>query len=275
MIWWVWVAVAAVLVLLRVVNRFVRLGMLVWSIAWLAGCEMILRFGFATPIPASVYKIYMLIALGAVALYVTSDAERLDSFRRPVMAFLTERRFTVPLAVLALAIPVLVAWSIYRNVTRPPTPPNFGRTVHPAPPEEIQVHDADYDLILMDNPYRRLEDSDPEAFAEHVARGREVYYANCFYCHGDLMQGEGMFAHGLNPIPTNFQDAGTIAQLQESFLFWRIATGGPGLPQESGPWDSAMPAWEKFLDEEEMWDVVLFLYEFTGTRPRARHEELH
>ena len=31
-----------------------------------------------------------------------------------------------------------------------------------------------------------------------MAEGREVYYANCFYCHGDLMQGEGMFAHGLN-----------------------------------------------------------------------------
>ena len=28
-----------------------------------------------------------------------------------------------------------------------------------------------------------------------------------------------------------------------------------------------MPAWEKFLKEEEMWDVILFLYDFTGQRP--------
>jgi hypothetical protein len=34
-----------------------------------------------------------------------------------------------------------------------------------------------------------------------------------------------------------------------------------------------MPAWEKFLKEEEMWEAILFLYDFTGQRPRAREEE--
>ena len=89
------------------------------------------------------------------------------------------------------------------------------------------------------------------------------------------MAGDGMYAHGLNPIPTNFTDPGTIPQLQESFLFWRIAKGGPGLPGEGGPWDSAMPAWEKFLTEEEIWDVILFLYDHTGFRPRAAGEGVH
>ena len=31
-----------------------------------------------------------------------------------------------------------------------------------------------------------------------------------------------------------------------------------------------MPAWEKFLKEEEMWEAILFLYDFTGQKPRAR-----
>ena len=52
--------------------------------------------------------------------------------------------------------------------------------------------------------------------------------------------------------------------LRETFLFWRISKGGPGLPEEGGPWDTAMPAWEKFLKEEEIWDAILFLYDFTG-----------
>ena len=39
------------------------------------------------------------------------------------------------------------------------------------------------------------------------------------------------------------------------------------MPEEGAPWDTAMPAWEKFLKEEEMWDVILFLYDFTGERP--------
>jgi hypothetical protein len=86
------------------------------------------------------------------------------------------------------------------------------------------------------------------------------------------MGGNGMFVHGLDPIPTNFADGDTIANLRETFLFWRAAKGGPGLPEEGMPWDSAMPAWEKLLKEDEIWDVILFLYDFTGERPRAREE---
>ena len=88
------------------------------------------------------------------------------------------------------------------------------------------------------------------------------------------MTGNGMFVHGLDPIPTNFADQGAIAMLRDSFLFWRIAKGGPGLPEEAAPWDTAMPAWEKFLKEEEIWEVVLFLYDFTEQKPRAK-EEVH
>jgi hypothetical protein len=33
-----------------------------------------------------------------------------------------------------------------------------------------------------------------------------------------------------------------------------------------------MPAWEKILKEDEIWEVVLFLYDFTGQKPRAKEE---
>ncbi len=71
------------------------------------------------------------------------------------------------------------------------------------------------------------------------------------------------------------QDPLIIPILQEGFLFWRIAKGAPGLPEEGGPWDSAMPAWESFLSEEEMWNVITFLTEFTGYPPRSLHEVAH
>ena len=126
-----------------------------------------------------------------------------------------------------------------------------------------------------DNPYRELETSNPAEFAESGwPTAAQIYYQNCFYCHGDLMGGAGMFAHALNPIPTNFQDPGTIAMLREAFLFWRIAKGAPGMPEEGGPWQSAMPAWENFLSEEEMWNVILFLYDFTGYKPAGRGDAL-
>jgi mono/diheme cytochrome c family protein len=142
--------------------------------------------------------------------------------------------------------------------------------VHPAPPNQITVHDKPFDLTNLSNPNRELERSNPALFQQKVANGKHVYYSNCFFCHGDLMRGDGMYAHALNPIPTNFQDPGTIAQLQESYLFWRVSKGGPGLPDEAGPWMSAMPQWDQFLDEEQIWDAILFLYDFTGNRPRAR-----
>jgi mono/diheme cytochrome c family protein len=163
-----------------------------------------------------------------------------------------------------------VAFAVYREMNIKLEAPAFGRTIHPAPPDKITVHQTSYDLVTLDNPYRPLQTSDPEAFGSHLASGRRVYYQNCVYCHGDALRGDGMYSRGLNPIPTNFADAGAIALLQESFLFWRISKGGPGLPEEGGPWDTAMPAWEKFLTEEEIWDVVLFLYDFSGQRPRAR-----
>jgi hypothetical protein len=30
-----------------------------------------------------------------------------------------------------------------------------------------------------------------------------------------------------------------------------------------------MPVWQNFLNEEEIWKVILFLYDYTGHRPRA------
>ncbi|HKZ75863.1 MAG TPA: c-type cytochrome, partial [Actinomycetota bacterium] len=82
------------------------------------------------------------------------------------------------------------------------------------------------------------------------------------------LDGGGHFAHGFNPAPANFVDPGTIAQLSEGYLFWRIAKGGPGLPKESAPWNSAMPAWEDRLTEEEIWQVIYYLYATTGVPPR-------
>src|SRR5881397_2623766 len=102
----------------------------------------------------------------------------------------------------------------------------------------------------------------------------KTYIRNCVYCHGDNLDGKGHFAYGFNPPPANFQDPGTIAMLQEAFLFWRISKGGPGLPKESTPWNSVMPAWEDRLTEEQTWQVIMYLYDATGQQPR-RWEEAH
>ena len=277
-----WVFAFAALVLLAAwlgsryappLRRF-RPGPLAWLLLWLAALWAVLTYGFVVPVPESVIKIYLGIVVLALLAFVSSDGERLERTTRPLVAFMTERRFLPYLVALVVAVPALVAANLYFAITAPAGEPGYGRTLHPEPPDQIMVHDRPVNLVTADSPYRHLEREDPEEFARHLANGRRVYYENCVYCHGDLMRGDGMYAEFLNPIPTNFTSTGTIEQLQESFLFWRIAKGGPGMPPSGGPWDSAMPAWEQFLTEEEMWDVVLFLYDFTDRRPRARHETI-
>ena len=267
-----WPVVLAIVVLF-VLLRLRRARSFAWALAVFASIYAFVRFGFVTPIPFSVVVIYMFITTLALTAYVSSSAVRRVEFLAPLVALVNEQRLGPLLAGVLVLLPALAAAGAYFGGQEKLEAPAFGRTVHPAPPDTIPFGDKTIDLTRGHNPFRELETQDPAAFRAHVENGRKTYYRNCHFCHGDAMAGDGMFAHGLNPIPTNFTDSGTIAQLQENFLFWRISKGGPGLPAEGGPWDSAMPAWEKFLKEEEIWEVILFLYDHTGQRPRAAGEE--
>lgn len=261
--------IAALAAIQLVGTRFVKLNRLAWMAIWWVALYLALSFGIDPPLPTSIIALFMAILTLALIAYLSADSEELEAARHTIVSFMTEKRYTVPLLIVVVALPLLVAFKVYSDMTKPPQPPNTSRTIHPPPPPSINFKGTTIDLATGNNPYRGLEDSDPAAFAQHLDNGRRIYFENCFYCHGDNMQGRGMFAHGYNPIPANFNDPTTIAMLQESYLFWRIAKGAPGLPNESTPWASAMPAWETFLTEEEIWDVILYLYEFTGYEPRA------
>jgi mono/diheme cytochrome c family protein len=215
-------------------------------------------------VPASVVLQYMLTVLVGVLIYVSDNEERWTQFREPLHAVLVEQRLKPVRWSLLTLVPALVAWVAYGQVaTRVEAPPSL-RSIHPAPPTEITFRGKAMTLAGLENPLRATRDS----FAAYVALGRDVYNRNCLACHGDHLDGQGHFAAAFNPLPANFQDNGTIAQLTESFVFWRIAKGGPGLPREGAPWNSAMPKWEDFLTEREIWAVILFLYEQTGWEPR-------
>ncbi len=261
-------ALAAVFALLY----FRRASLLLWAVAWWIGIYVFLRFGFTIPIPSSVIALYMGIVTIAILAYVSSSEERREEVAGPLIRLMTDKRYTRLLVAAVILIPTLAAANVYVQMNVPLEPPFFPRTIHPASPAEITVHDKAINLDAGDNPFRQLETSNPAEFRKHVENGRQVYYRNCVFCHGDNVAGNGMFVHGLDPIPTNFADGQTLANLRETFLFWRIAKGGPGLPEEGAPWETAMPAWEKFLKEDEIWEVILFLYDFTGERPRAREE---
>jgi len=265
-------AVVLPIVALMVLLRLMRAGSLLWIAFFWIGMYVALLYGFVTPIPDSAVHIYLSITALALFAYATSSRERLRGTIEPLLRFAGDSRYVLPLAVVALAIPGLVAWSIYQSSFQPIQPPFFGRTVHPSPPAEISSHGQKIDLIHGESPFRGLEKTDAKAFREHVENGRRIYYSNCFFCHGDALGGDGMYAHAVNPVPANFQDSGVLPNFQETFFFWRIAKGGPGMPDEGAPGDSVMPEWERFLTNDEIWDVILFLYADTGYRPRTFEE---
>jgi mono/diheme cytochrome c family protein len=224
----------------------------------------VLRFGIKPPAPWSVLTLYMTIIFLAVMVFVSSDSDSWRNFIRPIWSTLVDRDKRLLRIVLLVALPVLLGYYAYTQAAAKPQAPPELRAVHPAPPASIQFRGKEINISGFDNPLRK----DQAKMAEHVAKGGEIYIRNCMYCHGDNLDGQGHFAKGFNPPPANFQDPGTIAMLQEAYLFWRIAKGGPGLPKESTPWNSVMPAWEDRLTEEQTWQVIMYLYAATNQQPR-------
>lgn len=229
-------------------------------IVWI-GIYLFLKLFIKPPLPSSLIFMYMSLTSVGLLIYVSIYEDMLQGFKGPITDFLRGDSLRAgpwwaARWVLLVTLPVYVGYQVYQRVTPRFEPPITSRVIHPAPPPEV---------MGLVNPLRQQ----PDKLAEYIADGARVYFSNCVYCHGDHFDGKGLFAHGFNPTPANFADPGTIAQLQESFVFWRVSTGGPGLPDESTPWDSAMPRWETMLSEEDRWKAVLFIYDATGWAPRT------
>src|SRR6266498_3022858 len=89
--------------------RFIRASLLMWAGAWWVGIYVLLRFGFTAPIPASVVSLYMGIISIAILAYVSSSEERREEVSRPLIRFMTEKRYSVLLGATIVAIPALAA----------------------------------------------------------------------------------------------------------------------------------------------------------------------
>jgi mono/diheme cytochrome c family protein len=241
------------------------LALSVW-LAVLAGFKYLIR----PPIPASVLMIYMVLVTFAVLVFVAANEARFKAFLAPLQAVFDGGVSIFVQVPVLVALPALVAWGTWLRVEPSVDAPFEPRVIHPQPPSSLQFHAKRIDLAGLQNP---LRSAGPE-LEKHIAKGKTIYYQNCFFCHGDALGGDGHFAGAFSPIPANFRDVGTISMLQESFVFWRVSTGGPGLPKGATPWNSAMPVWQNFLSEEEIWEAILYIYAGSGSTPRTWDEEV-
>lgn len=243
---------------------------------------LVYSYAFAPLTPRSVMIEYMIITVVGVLLYFSFEDERWAEFKAPVLAVLREDGKWPARWLILILTSTLGGYITYRFVEPSFEAPVELRQVHPAPPTTLRAYNKTFDLTTLENPVRvqllQQLKTDPaqawKSYAAAVEKGSSIYYRNCFYCHGDLLDGHGMFAKSLTPPPANFRDVGTIAQLQEAFLFWRITKGGPGLSKEGAPWNSAMPVWEEMLSEDEVWSVITFLYDRVGQVPRMWDQQV-
>lgn len=270
-------------------------GILFWAFILLY-----LKYRVYPPIPFSVRAMYGTVSLVAVFMWMSSNEEDWKKFKQPILNVLDGRTgFHKALRTMFLiVIPVLIGGFSFLSMKPSSEEPIELRTVHPAPPASTKVHGKTYVLQTSQNPYRvnpegkydqeysngliveqsmgRLMkpnanpwDENAQGYLKYVREGGEIFFQNCHFCHGDNLNGRGLHAFAFNPIPANFTDPGTIAQLQETFIFWRVSKGGIGLPNEGFPWASVMPPWEQHLTTDEIWKVILFEYWHTGYYPRT------
>ena len=210
---------------------------------------------FTAPLPASLIMLYMLLTVAGIMIFMTLSGASTDSFLGPIFRFISGEgqdgtMKTARLVVLAL-FPLLVGWQTYTSTAPSDLPPAENRTIHPAPPGEFTG---------LSNPIPNTP--------ENIMTGKGLYAAYCSPCHG-LFDGKGPASRGFNPPPANFKDSTTIAMLQESYLFWRIKTGGVGLSVEGMPWKSAMPRWEVELKDDQIWKIIMGEYDGAGQKPRT------
>src|SRR3954451_9475491 len=113
------ITIVLVVVAVFALLRFRRASLLMWAGAWWIGIYVLLRFGFTAPIPASVVTLYMGIISIALLAYVSSSEDRRQEVSRPLVRFMTEKRYSAFLVATIVAIPALAAANVYVQMNVP------------------------------------------------------------------------------------------------------------------------------------------------------------
>ena len=106
---------------------------------------------------------------------------------------------------------------------------------------------------------------------ESLANGQQLYALNCAACHGENGSGDGVFANdlaaagesstqtmvGANGMtmqtPIDFTNPTRMLGASPALLQGKILRGGMG---------TGMPMWGSIFTEEQIWDLIAYLYSF-------------
>ncbi len=257
--------------LLFVVRAMKRVPSVVWAALIFAVLYLFFEYGIApltgaltgtaAPLPSSLVLMYTGMAALAILLYYSVQEEKWQEFWQPVRDFLGDPGRLSPAGrnariVLLVCLPLGLGWRAFVLGSAQPEPPADPPGVHFSLPQKY---------LTVENPLPWTE--------ENIREGGILYMQNCAMCHGPALDGNGVFARAFQPKPANFRDTGTIAQLDENYVFWRIKAGGPGVPKGSIEYRSTMPVWDGVLSDEQIWKIIMFEYTNAGVKPAKRAME--
>ena len=87
--------------------------------------------------------------------------------------------------------------------------------------------------------------------AADIEKGKELFLRYCSGCHGEDGRGE---AKTFRPNVGNLAVKELMDQLPDEYLFTVIKNGGAAVGK-----NAAMPAWQKQLVDQEIWEIVAFV----------------
>lgn len=116
-----------------------------------------------------------------------------------------------------------------------------------APPDSVDVRVRRLTTALSRRSGVSLDEL--PAQTPSLARGAEVYQANCASCHGALGRGDGPAAAGLDPKPTNLSLGDALIDQSPLDYYRRITIGVVG---------TAMPSFELQLPAQDRWAAALY-----------------
>ena len=116
-----------------------------------------------------------------------------------------------------------------------------------APPDSVDVRVRRLTTALSRRSGVSLDEL--PAQTPSLARGAEVYQANCASCHGALGRGDGQAAAGMDPKPTNLSVGDALMDQSPLDYYRRITIGVVG---------TAMPSFELQLPAQDRWAAALY-----------------
>ncbi len=106
----------------------------------------------------------------------------------------------------------------------------------------------------------------PEATAEQIALGKEIFSKNCISCHGEQGKGDGPAGKGLENPPADFTDAAHATFYSEEGRKQIIRKGVKG---------TVMVPWENTLSEDEIDAVYAYIKTFIKPAEEGESHDGH